>query len=176
MGSCTSKEETTSRNVATTGYRQIITKDMEFTRFIKSDKQDLKMFNCIFDDQLKDCKMSNEDIIGLICEIKKLEEIIKLEEQILSLLNMSENEFIEHNLSDNTYLDKLNKMINSHFKHKQLYNSQNNLINKEMCLKFKKVKLREDKISYDDLILAEIFSEDEISLDLSRQMLSDRKN
>ena len=43
-------------------------------------------------------------------------------------------------------------------------------------LKFKKVKLREDKISYEDLILAEIFSEDEISLDLSRQMLSDRKN
>ena len=30
-------------------------------------------------------------------------------------------------------------------------------------MKFKKVKLTEDKLSYEDLILAEIFSEDEIS-------------
>ena len=46
----------------------------------------------------------------------------------------------------------------------------------EQLIKFKKVRLVEDKMSYEDLVIQDNFSEDEVTFDLNRQLLKDRKN
>ena len=134
MGSCTSKEEIISRSVATTGYRQVITKDMEISRFIKNDKQDLEICKSLYEVQIKDCEVSKEDILELIYEIKTLEEIIKLEEELLNVLTKSKEKFIEENL-DNKYilaiksiLDDRHLLINILEDNKFIEESQINLL------------------------------------------------
>ena len=51
----------------------------------------------------------------------------------------------------------------------------NQLITSEL-IKFKKVRLIEDHMSYEDLALMDNFSEDELTFDLSRKIIRDAKH
>lgn len=43
-------------------------------------------------------------------------------------------------------------------------------------MSMKKVRLTEDKISYEDLAVMDVFSEDEVTVALNRQMIRDKKD
>lgn len=48
-------------------------------------------------------------------------------------------------------------------------------IEKEL-LDFKKIKLIEDKLSYEDLVVEDNYSDEEVTITLNRQLLKDRKD
>ena len=59
------------------------------------------------------------------------------------------------------------------------FNSENPDMNKKITnalLRFKKVRLVEDRISYEDLAVMDNFSEDEITFELNRKIIKEKKD